>query len=525
MNHSVWLSYSDPTSFSPLEEDATVDVAIIGGGITGITSAELLSRQGLKVAVLEKANVGVNSTGNSTGNLYAAVSEILLGVRKKFGDETMKKIISSRRKAINLIEENIKKFNIDCDFKRVHWNYYTTISKNKEKIDKALEAAQIAGVPADFSSLAELKINADILKAIKLGDSAQFNPLRYVQGLAKAIVSDRCLIFENTEVIDIDEKKDSIVLTCSTGKSIRAKKLIHATHTPKGLWILHGELGPYREYGIACKIKGKHPEGAYFGYFDPSEITSTRLYEREGEQFLIVVGSSHKVGHGNNQMHIQELEKFARAHFEVEEVTHTWGAQNYKPTDEIPYIGPRVESSNIYIGTGYATHGLTYGTVAAQVLSDLIQGKENEYAEIYKPSRFTPMKSAAKLIKENVDVAAQYVKDYLLKHYNEAFSEVGVGEGKILEKDGHKLAVSRDETEGLKVCSAVCTHMGCIVHWNNAEASWDCPCHGSRFAPDGEVLEGPALLALKNYTEVINDSPQHPLPPRQKQDEIRNHSP
>jgi glycine/D-amino acid oxidase-like deaminating enzyme/nitrite reductase/ring-hydroxylating ferredoxin subunit len=521
MNHSVWLSYSDTTNFSPLEEAVTVDVAIIGGGITGITSAELLAQEGLKVAVLERTQVGVNSTGNSTGNLYAAVSEILLSVRKKFGDEIMKKIINSRKEAIGLIEKNIRKFNIDCDFKRVDWHYYTTVSKNVEKVEKALEAAQIAGVPADFSNLEELNINADILKGIKLGESAQFNPLRYVQGLAKAIASDRCLIYENTEVIDIDERKESIVLTCSTGKSITAKKIIHATHTPKGLWILHAELGPYREYGVACKIKGKHPEGAYFGYFDPSEITSTRLYERDGEQYLIVVGSPHKVGHGNNQKHIQELEKFARAHFEVEEVTHTWGAQNYKPTDDIPYIGSRVESSNIYIATGFATHGLTYGVVAAQVLCDLILGKENEYAEIYKPSRFTPMQSAAKLIKENVDVGVQYVKDYFLKHNDKAFSEVGVGEGKIIEKEGHKLAVSRDETEGLKVCSAVCTHMGCIVHWNNAEFSWDCPCHGSRFATDGEVLEGPALLALKNYTDTLRESPDHHLTPRQRQDEIR----
>jgi glycine/D-amino acid oxidase-like deaminating enzyme/nitrite reductase/ring-hydroxylating ferredoxin subunit len=502
MNQSLWLSYSNPTDFPILADDLTVDVAIIGGGITGVTTAQLLSEQGLRVAVIEKDRVGVNSTGRSTGNLYVAVSEILLYVRKKFGDEVMKQVLNSRREALNLIEENVKKFKVDCDFKRVNWNYYTTVNKNIEKVEKALEAAKVAGIRADYTELTELNIEK-ILKGISVSEAAQFNPLRYVQGLAKAIASDKCLIFENTEVKDIDDNKDEVLLSCNTGKTIKAKKLIHATHTPKGIWPIQGELGPYREYGLACKIKGKHPSGSYFGYFNPKETTSTRLYERDGEQYLIVVGEPHKVGHGDNQHHLNRLENFARSHFDVQEVTHRWAAQNYKPADYLPYIGSRTDNSNIYIGTGYSTHGLTYGTVAAQVLSDLITGKENAYADMYRPSRFTPLKSAPKLIKENADVFVQYVKDYLLKHNKEPFENVSIGEGRVIEQDGHKLAVSREESNGLKICSAVCPHMGCVVHWNNAELSWDCPCHGSRFNPDGEVLEGPALKALASFREIM----------------------
>lgn len=500
MTKSIWLSFSDDTNFPALKENIKVDVTIIGGGICGITTAQLLANRGLKVAVLEKGRVGTNSTGNSTGNLYSSMAEVLLYVRQKFGDDVTEMVVNSRKDAIDLIEKNINDYQIDCDFRRVNWHYYTTISSAKSKIEKVYAAAKKVKVGVQYSDLKETRFS--VKKGLSLKGGAQFNPLRYVQGLAKAIANENCRIFENSEVVEFHEKNETVSVVTRNGAAIESQYLVHATHSPKGIMTFHTELGPYREYGIACKIKGTHPPGIYFGYYVPTDITSTRVYERNGEQFLICVGEPHKVGHGNNLKHMNRLEEFARSHFNVIEVTHRWGAQNYKAADYLPYIGPKSEGSRIFVGTGFSSHGLTYGTVAAQVMSDQIAGVDNPYSEIYRPNRFNPVKSAPKFIKENVDVFVTFMKDYLLKKNKESFADVKIGEGKVIEENGHKLAVFRNENDGLQICSAVCTHMGCIVRFNNAEQSWDCPCHGSRFDTSGEVIEGPALKALASLSEL-----------------------
>lgn len=347
------------------------------------------------------------------------------------------------------------------------------------------------------------ELGIDVLKGMTIHGAAQFNPLRYIQGLAKVIESDQCLIYENTNIDDIDEGDSEIVLTTSEKKIIKAKYLVHATHTPKGFFMVQAEMGPYREYGIACKLKGDgHPPGVYFGYYKTENIHSTRSYERNGEKFLIVVSEPHKVGHGDSAFHIQNLEEFAKKYFNVAEVTHRWGGQHYRPADNVPYIGRRTADSNVFIATGFSTHGLVYGAVAAQLISDQITGKENPCEDIYRPYRLTPVQSAPHLIKENFDVFTQYVKDYLFTKKDESLKGLFAGEGKVIEYEGHRLAVFKDQQEELQICSAVCSHMGCIVHWNNAEKSWDCPCHGSRFKTNGDVIEGPALKALQHLKEL-----------------------
>lgn len=508
MLKSIWLTFPDETDFPKLKNNLTVDVAIVGGGITGITAAQLLVEKGMKVAVFEKFRVGGSSTGNSTGNLYAAVSEILLDVRKKFGDDVMEMVINSRKEAIDIIEKNINEYNIDCDFRRVSWNYYSTISQCNHKIQKAFDAARKTGYKVYYSDLPETRL--PVKKGMTVESSAaQFNPLRYVQGLAKRIHSDDCRIYECTEVTEFHETNAGVSLKTNDGYEIKAKYVIHATHSPKGIMTFHAQMGPYREYGVACKIKGSFPDGVYFGYFDPTDITSVRTYERDGEQYLVVVGEPHKVGHDDSQYHLDRLERFARDHFFVTEVTHHWGAQNYKASDYLPYIGPKRSDSPVYIATGLSSHGLTYGTVAAMIISDQITGHENAYSEIYRPDRFHPVKSAPKFIKENIDVMKSIVKDYFFTKNREPLVDVKIGEGKVIDEEGHKLAVFRDENEGLHVCSAVCSHMGCIVRWNTAEKSWDCPCHGSRFSTDGDVLEGPAIKALKSLSELIEEKGEH----------------
>lgn len=501
---SIWQTYSQTTDFPRLIGDETVDVVIIGGGMTGLMTAYYLKEQGKKVAVFESHAVGISNTGHSTGNLYEVMGSELLEIRKKYGPQIIRKLVASRREGVNAIEKVVERFGIECDFIRVPWFYYASSPDRVSDVEKHHHICQEVGLDIKETTMDHPAFKA--IKAIRMDRQAQFNPLRFAQGLAKAINDKNCMIYERTTILDVHEEEDRCELVTEHGR-VHATFVVHATHTPKGIMPYHTLLEPVREYGIACRIRDpQHPLGIHFGLHSGTAHFSTRVYERSGEHYLVVVGAPHKVGHGDTNHQMRILEGFASSHFEVTEFTHRWGGQHYKPADELPYIGRKGAKSNTFVATGFSTHGLVYGTIAAQIITDQIMDRENKYADIYSAVRFTPMKSVKKFIKDNASVFTDLVKDYLVAN-KAPFADVAPGEGKVLAHEGHRLAVYRDETEGLKVCSAVCTHMGCLVRWNNDERSWDCPCHGSRFGTDGEVLEGPALHALAKAELVDDDTP------------------
>jgi Rieske Fe-S protein len=331
-------------------------------------------------------------------------------------------------------------------------------------------------------------------------NQAQFNPLRYTQQLAKAIEGDNCKIFEYTQVTDIeDNNDDEMVKVMTNNGSVLAKYVIHATHTPKGVFLdYHSLLGTYREYGIAAKLAANnYPEGTFWGYYGINERYSIRSYEHRDEKYIVVVGQPHEVGQKENNIeNIHNLEKFLKEHFNVTEITNRWGGQNYKPADGLPYIGRKRKGSNVFIATGFSTDGLIYGVLSAIIIRDLIEERETEYTKLFDATRHNPLKAAGKFIKENAINAAEVFKDYIWCK-DAKLEEVPIGGGKVVEVDGNKIAVYKNETGEMKACSAVCTHLGCIVHWNMAEKTWDCPCHASRFTTEGEIIEGPALSPLQ----------------------------
>ena len=242
---------------------------------------------------------------------------------------------------------------------------------------------------------------------------------------------------------------------------------------------------------MAAKLaSGTYPEGIFWGYYGKGKKISIRSYSRGDENFIIAVGRPPKVGQAeDNMQHIQSLISFLKEHFDIGEVTHYWGGQYYRPADMLAYIGPQTEGSKMYVATGFSTDGLIYGTLVGMLISDHIAKKDNPYTEVYKASRFTPGKSAGKFLKENLDVAAQFVKGLFFSEDEEEIKSLKNGEGKIIEKDGHKMAASRSESGELNLHSAFCTHLACVVHWNNAEKTWHCPWHGSRFDQGGGVLK------------------------------------
>jgi glycine/D-amino acid oxidase-like deaminating enzyme/nitrite reductase/ring-hydroxylating ferredoxin subunit len=492
---SVWNEFTTPHNFPQMSDDLTTDVAIIGGGVCGVSVAQELSQRGYNVVVLEAKEVGGGTTAHSTGNIYVTVDKNIDRLLQKHDKQVIKELLHGRAWGCQRIEENVKSFSLDCDYKKVPWHFYSSSPESDDKINRDLEASKQIDLP--FSSQ-PFSAPFPIRNSVSLENQAQLNPRLYTRRLAEKIAGPRCHIFEGAEVHSIEKDNNYYQLATTKHKKIRAKYLVHATHTPKGVKIIQSFLGPYREYGIACKLAtdSPSPEGIMWGYHGEENFISSRMYEREGQRYLILVGNPHKVGQNSeNELNISALEKHAHEYFKTEEITHRWGGQHYRPADFLPYIGQEESDSSVYMATGFSTDGLVYGSLAAKIIADLIDGKPHPLSEILRPYRHDILKAAPNFIKENINVALQLLKD--LPHLGkESFSDIPLDSGAVIEKDGQKIAISRDAKGEVAACSAICTHMKCIVNWNPSEKSWDCPCHGSRFDRKGKVIEGPALHDL-----------------------------
>ncbi|MGZ5028273.1 MAG: FAD-dependent oxidoreductase [Methylobacter sp.] len=491
-NVSIWEGTAkEGRLFSSLAGHKEADVVIIGGGITGLTAAMLLSEAGKKVIVLEALRIGLGTTGNSTGNLYVTVDDYLSGIKKKWGSDVMKAVVMSRAEAINRIETTIDNYDLDCDFYRTSFNLFA------ESLDQDIESF----IEEEFAALTEAGVKARIggnpglpfaaAKSLSIEGQAQFHPLNYVRGLAGKL-RDSCEIHEHSQVIDFDE--DERIVKTKDG-SVKAAQVIMATHTPKGVYMVHSALGPYREHGVAAELlSGEMPKGIFWSMNKPKR--SVRHFNDGGKDYVMVIGDKYKTGQGENTgEYLQRLEDYLTSHFDTGPINYVWAGQQYRPADHLPYIGKHGDA--MYFLTGFSSDGLVYGTLAAMIVSDMIIGKTNPWQDIYKLNRFTPLKSFKEFFKENADNFVQYLKG---APDADSMAEIALDEGCVIEKDGEKLAVYKDQNGVNHICSAVCTHMKCTVNWNPSEKTWDCPCHGSRFKPDGQVIEGPAVADLPAKT-------------------------
>ncbi len=493
-NEPIWNLRSEDISFRALDRKISVDVAIIGGGITGITTAQFLANHGIKVAVLEARKIGEGTTGQSTGNLYSLTEYPLQKLKDKYDLDTVQKIILARMGAMEHIAENVKRFGIDCDLK----NQSMFLFENNKGLDIKNERDILLDIGVLTSPLTNSEFPFPYDNGLVIENQIQLNPLTYTQKLAKQIYAPNCEIFEDTAVSEIAEEDDYMYLNAN-GNRVKARYVVHATHTPKGLQIqYHTTLGPYREYGIAAKLKDlNYPEGIFWGYFGNKKY-SIRTYGAPTDPYLICVGSMHKVGQAeDNTQNIKELEDFVRKHFQISSITHQWGGQNYKPADMLPYIGQKTSGSREYVATGFSTDGLVYGTLAAKIISDGIAGIKNSYTKLFQAHRHRPLKAAEKFAKENINVVGKLVGDFLKKGQDQKIADLLPEEGKLLQYEDGKYAVYKNNRGEVTILSPICPHMGCTVHWNKAEKTWDCPCHGSRFDKKGEVIEGPSWKGLE----------------------------
>lgn len=489
---SVWRGTAAPTGFAMLEGDATTDVLIVGGGITGVTLAVLLAEQGRQVMLLEADEIGSGTTGNSTGNLYETVGNGMQEIVSRWGAEIAAQVVTERRAAIAFIESRCRQLP-DVGFRRCPLVQWAQSPGEQGYIDQEIEALAKAGARVERSTAAPATLPAAIGDVLVLPDQAQFQPQAYVAAMARAAADKGAKLHEHSRVTELDTRAKRAVTATGT---VQAKEIVMATHSPKGVHLVHAEMPVHREYAVALEMDAAEAgPGAGTFWWHGGEGLSMRTLQAGDRHFLICAGQEFKVGIHNAKAGLMALEQQVQKHFGPRRITHRWSAQNYRGADSLPYIGRA--GSGCFIATGFSTDGLTWGTVAARVVAAELLSHKASFADLVRPGRLSPVKGARSIVEENVTVVKQLVKDYLTGRQDEKLADLKPGDSAIVDAEGETFAAYRAPDGELFAVSNVCPHMGCKVHWNSVETTWDCPCHGSRFRPDGTVIEGPALSGLK----------------------------
>ena len=491
-HESLWIATAPGGRFPPLPGDLSVDVAVLGGGIAGLTTALLLKRAGRTVAVVERGRVARGVSGNTTAKVATSHGLIYAALLKSFGESGARTYAEANAAAIERVAALAAEYRIDCDFARRPSYIYADRQKEVGKIEREVEAARRVGLPVSF--VAETGLPYPVLGAIRYENQAQFHPCRYLLGLARRIPGDGSAIFEDTRALDVEEGRD---LTVTTDRGvIRAREVVVATHYPfLDRLLLFARVHPKREYAVSAPIdSARDVAGMYLSAGSPTR--SVRTAPTPDGLALVITGEKHRPGEDpRTDERYLTLEAFARERFGVERFTYRWSTQDNYSVDRVPYIGRApFGSDNLYVATGFGAWGMTNGTLAGEIVSDLILGVDNPWAEFFSPSRVTPKASAPLFVGENLKVGGHFVGDRFGVR-EKAAAEIAPGEARVIAvEDGETdAAVYRDESGEPHAVSAVCTHLGCLVRWNPAERSWDCPCHGSRFDVDGRVLHGPAV--------------------------------
>lgn len=501
-NHEpYWIASVSETNFSPLREDIAVDVAIIGGGIVGITTAYLLKQKGLKVAIIEANKIAHGTSGHTTAKITSQHGLIYDKLIKNVGEEKARLYAEANEYAIHFIADLVKQKNIDCDFCCKPSYVFTQSQDYVQKIQDEVKAATSLGIKASFHE--SLPLPFKVLAAVKFENQAQFHPLKYLLTLAKEVPGNGSYIFENTTVVDVEQGETCTVIT-REGKKVRAPKVIVASHFPcyDGLGMYFARMHQEKSYSIGVKVKDKFPEGVFINAEAPTRSLRSQRFE-DGE-IILISGDHHKTGEEKEtNIHYENLAKFAIDNFNVESILFRWSTQDCITLDSLPYVGYlKSDINNIFVATGFGKWGMTNGTASSIILTDLITKGENKWASAYDPSRFNTT-SLGKLISQNADVARKFIGGKLAPVPRNI--ELKRGEAKVVDMGGERVGAYRDEEGTLHVVDITCTHLGCELVWNEAETTWDCPCHGSRFNYDGTNVESPAFKPLNHLSEGKND--------------------
>jgi glycine/D-amino acid oxidase-like deaminating enzyme/nitrite reductase/ring-hydroxylating ferredoxin subunit len=494
---SAWMASATVPHFSPLQGDTRSDVCIIGAGLAGMTTAYMLLREGKSVIVIDSDTIGAGETGRTTAHFFPP-DERYFEIERGFGSDKVALVADSYRKATDCVEAIVRAEQIDCDFERLDGYLVSPDGKWDDTLEReyaittrlGLEVRRLERVPG---------LPYDTGPCLRFARQAQFHPLRYLAGLAKAIGGLGGRIHSGTRALAVGEG-DSGERRVETGRGIiNCKSVVVATNTPfNDRVVMHTKQSAYRSYVVALRVpKDAIPRMLLWDTGDPYYyVRLANGVVGSGDELLIVGGQDHKTGQDAQPEHrYDEIEAWTRARFpHAGEVAHRWSGEVMEPADGLAFLGRNPMDKDVYIITGDSGNGMTHCTAGAILVSDLILGRANRWTELYAPSR-KAFHGIGEFITEQANTLAQYT-DWLRGGDVESVDEIEAGRGALLRDSGRLLAVYRSEDGGINAVSAACTHLGCAVRWNGAEKSWDCPCHGSRFAPDGTVLHGPARRPL-----------------------------
>jgi glycine/D-amino acid oxidase-like deaminating enzyme/nitrite reductase/ring-hydroxylating ferredoxin subunit len=479
--------------FPSLAADLSADVIVVGAGIAGLSTAYLLGRAGRSVVVLDSGPIVSGETERTTAHLASAMDDRFIELERIHGAEGARLAAESHAAAIDLIEEIVRLENIECGFQRLDGYLFTPPRSSREILDSELAAARRAGLTE-----AELVVRSPLLgfdtgPAIRFPNQAQFHPLKYLAALASAIVRDGGQIFAQTHATSIEGGDEARVRTAA-GYTVVGEAVVIATNSPiNDRVVLHTKQAPYRTYVIGATIpRGSVPPALYWDTEDPYHYVRLTA-GTTGEDYLIVGGEDHRTGQADDfAARFARLERWTRERFPIGDVTFRWSGQVLEPVDCLGFIGRNpMDHDNVYVATGDSGQGMTHGTLAGMIISDLIVGRENRWSALYDPSRRSGAREPMEFAKDTANMVLQYAK-WLTPGDASAADSLPRGCGAVIRAGGGKVAVYRDEDGNLHECSAVCPHLGAIVTWNDAEKSWDCPAHGSRFDRFGKVVNGPA---------------------------------
>jgi glycine/D-amino acid oxidase-like deaminating enzyme/nitrite reductase/ring-hydroxylating ferredoxin subunit len=505
-----WAAHRPPP-FRPLDRDLAVDVAIVGAGITGLTAAYLLAHAGRRVAVLERGRLGSGDTGHTTAHLTAVTDLRPAELARQVGSRDAAGLWSAGAAAIDTIERIASTEGIDCQFRRVPGYLHLPIGLEARRVDDERgRLEQDAAALRQWDGSATLVERVPVMETpgLRLDQQALFHPGAYLNGLAQRLVTLGVSIHEESAPTFTDDAEH---LEC-LGYTVRAPWVVIATHSPiagrqntVAAELLQTRLFRYTSYALHAVVRGSAlPEGLYWDTSEPYRYV--RIEPAPEGSRIITGGEDHRTGQGEDTRIPQAtLEHWTRRIFPDADLTHRWSGQVMETPDLLPLIGEA--GPRQWLATGFAGNGMTFGTLAGIMLRDALDGIPHPLAELLSPSRSVARREPWEYVRGNASFPYYMLERVAGHHDVDHVDQITKGTGAVVQSDGQAVAAYRDQDGALHRCSAVCTHMGCLVHWNQVERTWDCPCHGSRYSPTGEVISGPAVHPLRPVATAASTEP------------------
>lgn len=471
------------------------DVLVVGGGITGITTALNLQTSGKKCVLVEAKNLAFGTTSGTTAHINTILDLTYAEIEKKFGAENTKMVLAAALEAINIVETNVRKYNIDCEFTHRVGYLFSVDDDQTKKLEDAFHASVKAGCDVEYATT--IPVPVDFKKALRFERQAQFHPTKYVYALAKAFEEAGGKILQECRVTEVQENEEKILNVDTSCGKINSRYLVYATHIPPGVNLLHFRCAPYRSYAMALILNGGYPEDLAYDLYDPYHYYRTQ--ETDGIKYLIAGGEDHRTAEEKDTYQcFERLEEYLRKHFDVKEVAFKWSSQYFESADGLPYIGHLPGNpETVFVATGYGGNGITYSQIAAKILTDLIFTGKSEFQKLFDPLRIKPVAGFANFVKNAADVTGNFISKLLPFEKIEGTGDIKNGEAKVVSYESRSIGLYKDDHGKIHSVNPGCTHIDCTVAWNTAEKTWECPCHGSRFNEDGEMVTAPARKDLE----------------------------